>query len=64
YNNLQIPPPSGLCSMNYARHTHSEMNGNKWTIACNLHAPSDSSKGGNFYLASYGIMVVAASNTL
>ncbi|KAI0012424.1 hypothetical protein F4779DRAFT_65363 [Xylariaceae sp. FL0662B] len=61
---LELPPPSGLSAINYARHTHKETNGNNWILACTCNAPEDASKGGNFYLASYGIMLLPASNTL
>ncbi|KAI0114571.1 hypothetical protein F4776DRAFT_673844 [Hypoxylon sp. NC0597] len=63
-NGLELPPPSALSAINYARYTHTEVNGNNWIVACTCHAPRDPTKGGNFYLASYGIMMLPASNTL
>ncbi|KAI0836884.1 hypothetical protein F5Y06DRAFT_304959 [Hypoxylon sp. FL0890] len=63
-NGLELPPPSGLSAINYARYTHKEVNGNNWIIACTCNAPEDPTKGGNFYLASYGIMMLPASNTV
>ncbi|KAI1412753.1 hypothetical protein F5Y13DRAFT_199620 [Hypoxylon sp. FL1857] len=63
-NGLELPPPSGLSAINYARYTHKEVNGNNWIIACTCNAPDDPTKGGNFYLASYGIMMLPASNTV
>lgn len=62
--NLQLPPPSGLCSINYSRFTHREQNGNNWFIALTCRAPDDPELGGNFYNASYGIMMQAATNTV
>ncbi|KAI1082674.1 hypothetical protein F5B20DRAFT_597631 [Whalleya microplaca] len=61
---LELPPPSGLSAINYARHTHKETNGNNWILACTCNAPEDPTKGGNFYLASYGIIMLPASNTV
>ncbi|KAI1136383.1 hypothetical protein F5Y05DRAFT_420136 [Hypoxylon sp. FL0543] len=63
-NGLELPPPSGLSAINYARYTHKEVNGNNWIVACTCNAPDDPTKGGNFYLASYGIMMLPASNTV
>ncbi|KAI0390419.1 hypothetical protein F5Y17DRAFT_468965 [Xylariaceae sp. FL0594] len=63
FRDLELPPPSGLTSINYARHTHNETNGNKWVIAFTANAPRNPNRGGNFYLASYGIMLEPASNT-
>ncbi|KAK8108855.1 hypothetical protein PG984_014656 [Apiospora sp. TS-2023a] len=64
FNDLDLAPPSGLCSINYSRFTHKESNGNRFFIACTTQAPADPTKGGNFYNASYGIMLKAASNTV
>ncbi|KAI1489216.1 hypothetical protein F5X96DRAFT_684239 [Biscogniauxia mediterranea] len=64
FKGLELPPPSGISAINYARHTHKETNGNNWVLACTCHAPKDPTKGGNFYLASYGIMMEPASNTV
>ncbi|KAI1504255.1 hypothetical protein F5X99DRAFT_406324 [Biscogniauxia marginata] len=64
FEGLELPPPSGIAAINYARHTHRETNGNDWVLACTCHAPDDPTKGGNFYLASYGIMMQPASNTV
>ncbi|KAI1856529.1 hypothetical protein JX265_011488 [Neoarthrinium moseri] len=64
HGDLQLPPPSGLSAVNYARFTHKENNGNKWFVAVTCIAASDSSIGGNFYNASYGIMMEAADNTV
>ncbi|KAI5917929.1 hypothetical protein F4810DRAFT_726568 [Camillea tinctor] len=64
FEGLELPPPSGLSAINYARHTHKETNGNNWILAYTCHAPKDPTKGGNFYLASYGIMMEPASNTV
>ncbi|KAI1326004.1 hypothetical protein F5Y16DRAFT_400724 [Xylariaceae sp. FL0255] len=64
FEGLELPPPSGLSAINYARHTHKETNGNNWIIACTANAPDDPEKGGNFYNASYGIMMMPASNTV
>lgn len=61
---LQLPPPSGLSAKNYARFTHNERNGNEWFVAVTCLAADDPSIGGNFYNASYGIMMEAASNTV
>ncbi|KAI0019038.1 hypothetical protein F4780DRAFT_473108 [Xylariomycetidae sp. FL0641] len=63
FDGLELPPPSGMSSINYARHTHNEINANDWVAVLTTHAPDDPSKGGNFYLASYGIMTEPASNT-
>ncbi|KAJ2988777.1 hypothetical protein NUW58_g3797 [Xylaria curta] len=62
FYDLELPPPSALAAINYARHTHIEANGNNWIVAYTANAPGDPDKGGNFYVASYGIMVEAASN--
>ncbi|KAI1344330.1 hypothetical protein F5Y15DRAFT_109626 [Xylariaceae sp. FL0016] len=64
FEGLEMPPPSGLSAINYARHTHKETNGNDWILAFTANAPEDPTKGGNFYLASYGIMLEPASNTV
>ncbi|KAK8123412.1 hypothetical protein PG999_003330 [Apiospora kogelbergensis] len=64
FKGLDLPPPSGLCSINYSRFTHKENNGNRFFIACTTEAPADPTKGGNFYNASYGIMLKAATNTV
>ncbi|KAK6073282.1 hypothetical protein SCUP515_06894 [Seiridium cupressi] len=61
---LELPPPSGLAGYNYARFTHQENNGNEWFVAVTCIAADDPSIGGNFYNASYGIMMLAASNTI
>ncbi|KAK8015794.1 hypothetical protein PG991_008682 [Apiospora marii] len=34
FNDLDLAPPSGLCSINYSRFTHKENNGNRFFIAC------------------------------
>ncbi|KAI1385378.1 uncharacterized protein F4822DRAFT_432228 [Hypoxylon trugodes] len=62
-NGLRLPPPSGMSAINYARYTHNESNGNAWIVACTCKAPQDWTKGGNFYLASYGIMLQPRDNT-
>ncbi|KAK8076331.1 hypothetical protein PG994_003603 [Apiospora phragmitis] len=64
FDDLDLPPPSGLCSINHSRFTHKGNNGNKFFIACTTEAPADPSKGGNFFNASYGIMLKAATNTV
>ncbi|KAI0481029.1 hypothetical protein GGR56DRAFT_688446 [Xylariaceae sp. FL0804] len=64
FRGLEMPPPSGLSAINYARHTHKENNANNWVVALTANAPDDPSKGGNFCLASYGIMMQPASNTV
>ncbi|RYP80725.1 hypothetical protein DL769_002322 [Monosporascus sp. CRB-8-3] len=64
FRDLELPPPSGLSAINYARYTHKEINGNNWIVACTCKAPRNPNKGGNFYLASYGIMMEPASNTV
>ncbi|KAI1647733.1 uncharacterized protein F4817DRAFT_358535 [Daldinia loculata] len=60
---FELPPPSGLISYNYARYTHNEVNANNWVIGYTTHAPDDHTKGGNFYLAQYGVLLLPASNT-
>jgi hypothetical protein len=50
FHGLELPPPSGISAINYARHTHNETNGNNWIIALTANAPTDPNKGGNFYL--------------
>ncbi|KAI0377192.1 hypothetical protein F5Y04DRAFT_189981 [Hypomontagnella monticulosa] len=62
-NGLELPPPTAMSAINYARHTHTEINGNNWVVAITAHAPEDPTKGGNFYQASYGIMMLPATNT-
>ncbi|CAJ2506820.1 Uu.00g080060.m01.CDS01 [Anthostomella pinea] len=64
FQGLELPPPSGLSAINYARHTHTETNGDNWIVACTCNAPDDPTKGGNFYIASYGIMMEPATNTV
>ncbi|KAH9883872.1 hypothetical protein F4778DRAFT_800593 [Xylariomycetidae sp. FL2044] len=64
FDDLELPPPSALSAINYARHTHRESNGNNWILALTANAPADATKGGNFYLASYGIMLCPATNTV
>ncbi|KAK8091891.1 hypothetical protein PG997_002252 [Apiospora hydei] len=64
FDDLDLAPPSELCSINYSRFTHKENNGNRFFIACATQAPADPTKGGNFYNASYGIMLKAATNTV
>ncbi|KAK8848764.1 hypothetical protein PGQ11_015244 [Apiospora arundinis] len=64
FEGLDLPPPSGVCAINYSRFTHKENNGNRFFIACTTEAPADPTKGGNFYNASYGIMLKAATNTV
>lgn len=61
---LELPPPSGLSAVNYARFTHRENNGNRWFVAVTCLAAADPRIGGNFYNASYGVMMLAASNTV
>lgn len=60
---LELPSPSGMAAVYYARHTHTEVNGNSWIVSCTVNAPGDTTTGGNFYLASYGIMVLPTTNT-
>ncbi|RYO90205.1 hypothetical protein DL762_002814 [Monosporascus cannonballus] len=57
FRDLELPPPSGLSAINYARYTHKETNGNNWIVACTCKALRTPDKGGIFYLASYGIMM-------
>ncbi|KAI1264075.1 hypothetical protein F5Y18DRAFT_437221 [Xylariaceae sp. FL1019] len=64
FEGLELPSPNGLSSINYARHTHMEVNGNDWVLAYSANAPANPNKGGNFYVASYGIMLEPASNTI
>ncbi|KAI1371867.1 hypothetical protein F4677DRAFT_456929 [Hypoxylon crocopeplum] len=61
---LELPPLSGLVAFNYGRYTHNEVNCNNWVIGYTTHAPEDPKNGGNFYLAQYGVLVLAASNTV
>ncbi|KAI0121950.1 hypothetical protein F4814DRAFT_457819 [Daldinia grandis] len=61
---LRLFPPSGMTSVYYARHTHTEANGNSWIIACTVNAPDSTTNGSDVYLASYGIMVLPATNTV
>ncbi|KAI1654473.1 hypothetical protein F4813DRAFT_398989 [Daldinia decipiens] len=60
---LELPPLSGMAARYYAQHTHTEVNDNSWIVACTVKAPDDTTTGGNFYLASYGIMVLPTTNT-
>ncbi|KAI0142829.1 hypothetical protein GGR57DRAFT_519159 [Xylariaceae sp. FL1272] len=64
FEGLELPSPNGLSSINYARYTHMEVNGNDWVLAYSANAPENPNKGGNFYVASYGIMLEPASNTI
>lgn len=63
YEDLQLAPPSAMAAMNYARYTHSETNGNTWMLAITTQAPPIA-EGGDFYVASYGVLMKAATNTL
>lgn len=64
FRDLELPPPSGMSAINYARYTHRETNGNNWLVAYTAEAPRDPTKGGNFYMASYGIMMQPNTNTV
>lgn len=44
FNDLDLAPPSGLCSINYSRFTHKDNNGNRFFIACTTQAPADPTK--------------------
>ncbi|KAI1805613.1 hypothetical protein F4811DRAFT_514523 [Daldinia bambusicola] len=63
-NGLELPPPSATATVNRAGETETEdWYANSWVASYTVNAPEDHTKGGNFYLASYGILVLAASNT-
>ena len=64
FRDLELPPPSAMSAINYARYTHREYNGNNWVVAFTSSAPKSPARGGNFYLASYGIMMEPATNTV
>lgn len=64
FRGLELPPPSAMSAINYARYTHKEHNGNNWVVAFTSSAPRSPARGGNFYLASYGIMMEPATNTV
>lgn len=61
---LELAPPSGISALNYARYTHRETNGNKWMVAITTEAPESTAEGGDFYVASFGVLMKAATNTL
>ncbi|KAI1468320.1 uncharacterized protein F4812DRAFT_362544 [Daldinia caldariorum] len=63
-NGLELPPPSAEAIVNYASITErKDWFANSFVASYTATAPDDHTKGGNFYLASYGILVLAASNT-
>ncbi|KAI0848795.1 hypothetical protein F5Y00DRAFT_270007 [Daldinia vernicosa] len=57
------PPLPGMSGVYYARHTHTEVDGNSWIIACTVNTPDSTTANDNLYLASYGIMVLPTTNT-
>ncbi len=64
FRDLDLPPPSAMSAINYARYTHKESNATNWIVAYTSKAPPDPNRGGNFYLASYGIMLEPNTNTV
>ncbi|TFK60425.1 hypothetical protein BDN72DRAFT_779438, partial [Pluteus cervinus] len=60
----ELAPPSGVFAGNYSRAIHYENQPHKYSMGWCLskeHAPA---RGGNFYLANYGIRVEQAANTV
>ncbi|KAF7512761.1 hypothetical protein GJ744_000328 [Endocarpon pusillum] len=58
-----LAPPTALAGWNYARYTHNDHNANEYMISYTSHCNADPSRGGNFYVAKYGIYVEQAANT-
>ncbi|KAJ3551362.1 hypothetical protein NP233_g13095 [Leucocoprinus birnbaumii] len=69
FHGAQLAPPTSVCARNYARYTHREHQPHKysvsWTTTREI-VPSipDALNGGHFFLASHGIRIQAAANTM
>jgi hypothetical protein len=69
YHNAELSPPAGVVAENYCRYTHSESSPHKFAISYTTSRSCDPSidpihAGGHFYIASYGIRIQAAADTL
>lgn len=48
FKGLELPPPSAMSAINYARYTHKEYNGINWVVAFTSRAPKSPSWGVTF----------------
>lgn len=60
-----LAPPSAFVGSNYARFTHNETNAHDWSIQLTTHrsVPPTAAEGGHFYIASYGIRIMADTDS-
>lgn len=64
FSNLEAGPPRGGCAMNYTRFCHNESGQNIYGIALTTVCTALPHRGGNFYVAQYGILMEAEKNTV
>ncbi|KAJ3560620.1 hypothetical protein NP233_g10715 [Leucocoprinus birnbaumii] len=70
FHNAQLAPPSGACSENYPRHVHREpRQPHPYAISWSTSRQIDPSlspldNGGHFFIASHGIRIQGAPNTM
>ena len=61
---LEAAPSRGGCAMNYCRFCHNETASNKYGIALTTVCTALPQRGGNFFIAQYGIFSQAEANTV
>ncbi|KAI5836874.1 hypothetical protein DFP73DRAFT_532347 [Morchella snyderi] len=66
FHSCMLAPPSGNFAHNYVRYTHNEFNATKYMIGWTIDrvAANGPETSGNFFVASHGILVEGATNTL
>ncbi|KAF8347507.1 hypothetical protein F5887DRAFT_881786, partial [Amanita rubescens] len=65
FHDVELAPPMGLMASNYSRAVHRDEQPHDWAISWNTdRSYPDSTYGGNFFIAEYGIRVQNAKNTL
>ncbi|KAI1784793.1 hypothetical protein LXA43DRAFT_1100986 [Ganoderma leucocontextum] len=64
FHNAELAPPTGLLNQNYARAMHYEPQPHPYSIQWILSRSHPTDQGGHFYIASYGVQIVLAPDTL
>ncbi|KAJ3554188.1 hypothetical protein NP233_g12477 [Leucocoprinus birnbaumii] len=69
FHGAEFAPPTAVCALDYSRYVHYERQPHKysvsWTTARSLEpSASDLDNGGHFFIASHGIRIQAAANTM
>ncbi|KAF6745330.1 hypothetical protein DFP72DRAFT_824582 [Ephemerocybe angulata] len=63
FEDVELAPGSAVLVQRYARAVHNENQGHKYAIAWTTYKGGTDVRGGNFFLASYGILILLAQDT-